>query len=99
MDISMPEMDGKEATRVLRDAEKAQARAPVPIIAMTAHAMAGDRETILSCGLDEVLTKPLRKADLVDRIVAHCPPGAADPVPVVTDTPNATLPAVQERSA
>lgn len=99
MDISMPEMDGKEATRVLRDAEKAQARAPVPIIAMTAHAMAGDREVILSCGLDEVLTKPLRKADLIDRIVAHCPPGAASPVPDDADAPDETLAEVRDRSA
>ncbi|MFU8862590.1 MAG: response regulator [Rhodobacterales bacterium] len=99
MDISMPEMDGKEATRVLRDAEKAQARAPVPIIAMTAHAMAGDREVILSCGLDEVLTKPLRKADLIDRIVAHCPAGAIDPVGNQMDAPDAPLPEMQDRSA
>lgn len=93
MDISMPEMDGKQATRILREAEKAQAQAHLPIIAMTAHAMAGDREMILSSGLDEVLTKPLRKADLVDRIVAHRPPDTVDPVP------DAVMPDVQDRSA
>ena len=79
MDISMPEMDGKEATLRLRAGEEAMGTPRVPIIAMTAHAMEGDREAILAAGLDDYLTKPLRKADLLTRIAAHCPQGAIPP--------------------
>ena len=80
MDISMPEMDGKEATRRLRAAQTAQGRPHLPVIAMTAHAMEGDREGILAAGLDDYLSKPLRKADLVARILAHCPGAALSPL-------------------
>lgn len=79
MDISMPEMDGKEATSRLRADEDAMDAPRVPIIAMTAHAMEGDREAILAAGLDDYLSKPLRKADLLARILAHCPQGAIPP--------------------
>jgi signal transduction histidine kinase/CheY-like chemotaxis protein len=66
MDISMPEMDGKEATREIR---KLEGDGPhVPIIAVTAHAMTGDKESILEAGLDDYLTKPLRKAALGEKI-------------------------------
>lgn len=80
MDISMPEMDGKEATHALREHAARHSCPPLPIIAMTAHAMDGDREGILAAGLDDYLSKPLRKADLIDRIVAHCPADAAPPL-------------------
>ena len=76
----MPEMDGKEATRRLRAAQAAQGRPHLPVIAMTAHAMEGDREGILAAGLDDYLSKPLRKADLVARILAHCPGAALSPL-------------------
>jgi signal transduction histidine kinase/CheY-like chemotaxis protein len=79
MDISMPEMDGKEATARLRAGEEARGAPRVPIVAMTAHAMEGDREAILAAGLDDYLSKPLRKADLLAHILAHCPQGAIPP--------------------
>ena len=74
MDISMPEMDGKEATRRIRAAEAAGGR-HTPIVAVTAHALAGDDAAILAAGLDHYLTKPLKKPALVDRIRAARPPG------------------------
>jgi CheY-like chemotaxis protein len=72
MDISMPEMDGREATRTIRDAE-APSGAHVPICALTAHAMEGDSESIFAAGVDHYLTKPLRKASICAQIETHWP--------------------------
>ena len=74
MDISMPEMDGKQAASAIRAAEGPGAH--VPIVALTAHAMEGDAETILAAGIDHYLTKPLRKAAIVEALSRHCPKGA-----------------------
>ncbi|MFK7876014.1 MAG: ATP-binding protein [Paracoccaceae bacterium] len=78
MDISMPEMDGKEATQAIRAIE-AENDAHTPIIALTAHAMGGDDHGILAAGLDEHLTKPLRKKEIFDAIQRHCPETVCDP--------------------
>ena len=67
MDISMPEIDGKEATRLIRVIEAEQGLHRTPIVAVTAHAMEGDDVAILAAGLDYYLTKPLCK----DAILAH----------------------------
>jgi CheY-like chemotaxis protein len=69
MDIQMPHMDGLEATVAIRQAEK-QKGTHVPIIAMTAHAMQGDRERCLEAGMDEYLAKPIRSQRLFDTIAA-----------------------------
>lgn len=74
MDISMPLMDGKEATQNIRQIE-AQTGQHVQIVALTAHAMDGDSEGILAAGLDDYLTKPLRKVLIHERIRAHQPDG------------------------
>jgi two-component system, sensor histidine kinase and response regulator len=67
MDIQMPELDGLEATRLIRLNEVATGR-HLPIIAMTAHAMTGDRERCLEAGMDAYVSKPIQTADLLSAI-------------------------------
>ncbi|MDX8525783.1 GAF domain-containing protein [Mesorhizobium sp. MSK_1335] len=64
MDIEMPDMDGLEATRLIRASGSENARQPL-IVALTANAMAGDRERYLEAGMDDYLSKPLRVEDLI----------------------------------
>ncbi|MGF1444619.1 MAG: ATP-binding protein [Pikeienuella sp.] len=71
MDICMPELDGYEATERVRAAERSQGKPRVPIVALTANAMSGDRERCLQAGMDEHLTKPLRRAALLDVLERH----------------------------
>jgi PAS domain S-box-containing protein len=67
MDVQMPEMGGFEATACIRDREKKTGR-HLPIIAMTAHAMKGDRERCLASGMDEYISKPVLAAELIRAI-------------------------------
>jgi two-component system, sensor histidine kinase and response regulator len=67
MDVQMPVMDGIEATQVIRGREKLTGRR-LPIIALTAHALAGDKERFLAAGLDDYVAKPLKLDDLVSAI-------------------------------
>jgi two-component system, sensor histidine kinase len=64
MDIQMPEMDGLEATRRIRELEVAESRSPCYIIALTAEAMTGDRERCFAAGMNDYLSKPLRPTEL-----------------------------------
>jgi two-component system, sensor histidine kinase and response regulator len=78
MDVQMPGMDGFEATIALRAAEVDMGRR-VPVVALTAHAMKGDRERCLAAGMDEYLSKPIQPADLY-RVVESLG-GRAEPPP------------------
>jgi signal transduction histidine kinase/DNA-binding NarL/FixJ family response regulator len=73
MDIQMPEMDGLEATMTIRNQERVQGT-HLPIIAVTAHAMQGDRERCLQAGMDGYVSKPIRPEELFEAI-AHFAPG------------------------
>jgi two-component system sensor histidine kinase/response regulator len=67
MDVQMPVMDGIEATAAIRERERRNG-SHVPIVAMTAHAMAGDRQRFLSLGMDGYVSKPIHSRDLYDAL-------------------------------
>jgi CheY-like chemotaxis protein len=59
MDIQMPDMDGMEATRLIRESNARDKNKTIPIIAMTAHAMKGDKEKFLDAGMNDYISKPI----------------------------------------
>jgi PAS domain S-box-containing protein len=81
MDVQMPAMDGLEATGIIREKEK-ESGAHIPIIAMTAHAMKGDRERCLEAGMDGYIPKPIRAKDLYETVevtvAGRCEPQSQD---------------------
>ncbi|HEX7801035.1 MAG TPA: PAS domain S-box protein, partial [Asticcacaulis sp.] len=64
MDVQMRDVNGLDATRMIREREAREGRAPVRIIGMTAHALSGDRERCLAAGMDDYISKPFRPDDL-----------------------------------
>ena len=72
MDIQMPEMDGIETTKHIRE-EEVHTGKHIPIIALTAHALLGDRERFLAAGMDEYIAKPVQFAELIKKIQLFSP--------------------------
>lgn len=70
MDVSLPEMDGLEATKLIK---RDPATANIPIIALTAHAMDGDRERCLAAGCNDYDTKPIELSRLLEKMNALLP--------------------------
>jgi CheY-like chemotaxis protein len=68
MDIQMPVMDGIQATKKIREVELEKRIVPTPIIAITANALAGDREHCLASGMDEYISKPFQVEVLVSKM-------------------------------
>ena len=90
MDVQMPEMSGLEATAAIREAERHTGR-HIPIVALTARAMAGDREQCLAAGMDAYVSKPVQAEELFSTIEAMAgaqrPPAAAS-LPATTSPPD-----------
>jgi PAS domain S-box-containing protein len=80
MDCQMPEMDGYEATAIIRDPLSSVLDHRVPVIAMTANAMQGDRERCLEAGMDDYITKPVPRRSLVEKLDQWLPRMADEPV-------------------
>jgi len=78
MDVQMPEMNGLEATAAIRQHEAA-AGGHVPIIALTAHALQGDRERCLAAGMDAYLAKPIDVEELISTVETYAEGGSAPP--------------------
>jgi CheY-like chemotaxis protein len=77
MDMQMPRMDGLEATQHIRARERAERLPRIPIVALRANAMKGDRERCIGAGMDDYLSKPLRSEQLLATITALLPAAAA----------------------
>ena len=73
MDVSMPGMDGKTATRIIREMEQSRNAPSTPVIALTAHALPGDDVALLAAGMNAYLTKPLRKQDVIQTLRTYGP--------------------------
>lgn len=98
MDVQMPQMDGIEATRAIRLAEAGTDR-HLPIVAMTAHAMKGDRERCLDAGMDDYVAKPVRSVELLRVIASALGAAGARSCPVTDETDDSSEPVLRRAAA
>ncbi|GGX69505.1 hypothetical protein GCM10011309_19400 [Litorimonas cladophorae] len=71
MDVSMPVVDGFQATRRIRSFERENGLSPTPVVALTGHALKDDRENCLDAGMDDYLTKPVKQAALLEKLESY----------------------------
>jgi CheY-like chemotaxis protein len=71
MDVQMPGIDGFEATHFIREWEKERGERHIPVIGMTAHALAGDRERCLAVGMDDYIAKPFHPDEFKNKLEKH----------------------------
>ena len=95
MDMQMPEMDGLAATRQIRAPQSRVLNRLVPVIAMTANAMARDRANCLAAGMDGFISKPISVAALAEVLAKYLPPGPAGPPPQAGATGEKAAPAMR----
>ncbi len=69
MDVQMPGMDGRQATEAIRQWEQERERSPMPIVALTAHALANEKRALLQSGMDDYLTKPINERQLAQVVL------------------------------
>ena len=98
MDLRMPHMDGLAATRAIRTEERRSGRAPVPVVALSASALASEIKACLNAGCNAYLSKPVDKTRLLATLVAQLGTGSAA-APAAPATTPATTPATEHRAA
>ncbi|HSC85358.1 MAG TPA: ATP-binding protein [Pseudomonas sp.] len=89
MDVQMPGMDGRQATEAIRLWEQECERSPMPIVALTAHALSNEKRALLQSGMDDYLTKPISERQLAQVVLkwtglalrSHATPASAEPMP------------------
>jgi signal transduction histidine kinase/DNA-binding response OmpR family regulator len=96
MDVQMPQMDGLETTAAIRSEEK-KTKAHIPIIAMTAHAMKGDKERCLAAGMDGYISKPVRAAEVLETVEKYgrAEEALAQPEALLEAEPATTVPTLR----
>ena len=98
MDCQMPEMDGLTATGKIREREHSLGRRRLPIIALTAHAIQGDRDQCLAAGMDDYLTKPYSRVQLRDMVIKWLPKKLTDEAAIDSALGTAVSPTIDHES-